>query len=278
MLSKYELTPPFRIRGIYTALEMCWDSKMVFKGESHDFWELVTVESGQVEVVEDDRYYVLDGGMMVCHAPGEFHRIRSFGDTSPEFTVLTFYHEGEMPLRLTEGVFALSDDERERYRVLFTPLRDFYKASRLAEKSASEPTLAGEREWAAILMLESFLLSLSSEGVSEGVRSMSASAQEYRELVRVMADGVRSNMTLSDIAAARHVSVSYVKKLFRTYAGEGAMSYYSRLRIREIKGLLDGGDSVAAVAEKMNFSSSSYLSTFFKRNTSMTPAQYVGKR
>ena len=30
--------------------------------ECHDFWELVTVESGQVEVVEDDRYYVLDGG------------------------------------------------------------------------------------------------------------------------------------------------------------------------------------------------------------------------
>ena len=278
MLNKYELTPPFRIRGIYTALEMCWDSKMVFKGESHDFWELVTVESGQVEVVEDDRYYVLDGGMMVCHAPGEFHRIRSSGETSPKFTVLTFYHEGNLPKRLTEGVFVLSEEERERYRTLFAPLRDFYNASRAADRAGGSAPLATDREWAAILTLESFLLSLASVGVSEGVRSMSASAREYRELARVMADGVRSNMTLKDVAAARHVSVSYVKKLFRTYAGEGAMSYYSRLRIREIKSLLDGGDSVATVAEKMNFSSSSYLSTFFKRNTSMTPAEYVGKR
>ena len=65
------------------------------------------------------------------------------------------------------------------------------------------------------------------------------------------------------------------QKLFRTYAGEGAMSYYARLRAAEIKRLLDEGRSVAETAELMNFSSSSYLSTFFKKQTGMTPSEYT---
>ena len=278
MLTSYDIAPPFRIKGIYTAFEMSWDSEGDFRGESHDFWELVTVLSGQVEVVEDDRYYVLDGGMMVCHAPGEFHRIRSAGGTSPHFLVLTFEHEGELPKRLTEGIFTLSEEDRESYLSLFLVFRDLYTASVAARRTGAEPPAATEREWGAVFRLESFLLSLSSEHVSEEPRSMSASAQEYRELVRIMSDRVGESLTLSDLASERHISESYVKKLFRTYAGESAMSYYSRLRIREIKLLLDGGESVTAVAEKMNFSSPAYLSTFFKKHTGHTPSEYVGKR
>lgn len=277
MLDLYNITMPFRITGVYTAYEFTWDSEGVFKGESHDFWEMVTVISGQLEVVEDDRYYVLESGMTVCHAPGEFHRLKSAGGTSPRFLVLTFGHKGKLPERLREGVFTLSETERNQYIELFYILENFYKECRARVKLGEAPTKCGNAEIGAMLGLELFLLRLSESAVSRGVGEMSESAREYRHLVRTMTEKTAENLTLSELAALHHISESYVKKLFRTYAGEGAMSYYARLRTAEIKRLLDEGRSVSECAEMMNFSSSSYLSTFFKKQTGITPCEYAEK-
>ena len=274
----FNIDVPFRIKGIYTALEMIWDSKRTFVGESHDFWEIVTVVSGQVEVVEDDRCYILEGGMTVCHAPGEFHRIRSAGGTSPHFIVLTFEHTGEIPKGFGSGVFTLDEGEMVEYLSMAETLIAYFKESAAAVKSGMEVRGAEAAETDAVLRLERFILAMSQRGATEGRRSMSSGAGEYRALVRLMTDKVRENLTLRDIAAARHISESYVKKLFHRYAGEGAMSYYARLRTAEIKRMLDGGDTVSTAAEKMGFSSSSYLSTFFKKQTGQTPGEYVRGR
>ena len=277
MTELYDINQPFRITGIYTAFDFVWDENKVFKGESHNFWELVTVISGQMEVVEDDRYYILEGGMMVCHAPGEFHRLRSFGGTSPHFAVLTFCHSGELPERIKEGVFSLNEAEKREYLELFSVLSEFYNACRSKIKSGEAPPLSRVAQYDAILRLELFLLRLSESGTTEGRQSMSEAAREYRRLVRTMTERTADNLSLSEIASIHHISESYVKKLFRTYAGEGAMSYYARLRIAEIKRLLDKGLSISECAEIMNFSSTSYLSTFFKKHTGETPCEYAEK-
>jgi AraC-like DNA-binding protein len=275
MLDLYNIATPFRITGVYTAYEFSWDSDGVFKGESHDFWELVTVISGQLEVVEDDRYYVLESGMTVCHAPGEFHRLKSAGGTSPRFLVLTFGHDGRLPERLREGVFTLDKKEQNEFLELFYILESFYKESRARARRGEASSKYGNAEVCAILELGLFLLRLSESDVSRGVGEMSESAREYRRLVRSMTENTNENLSLSQLSERHHISESYIKKLFRTYAGEGAMSYYARLRTAEIKRLLDEGRSVAETAELMNFSSSSYLSTFFKKQTGMTPSEYT---
>ena len=278
MLELYDIIPPFRIIGIYTAFEFTWSPDRTFKGESHDFWEIVTVISGQMEVVEDDRYYVLGGGMTVCHAPGEFHRLKSYGGSSPHFAVLTFKHEGELPERLKEGVFSLSEDEKREYLDLISTFCGYYRSGRESLKRGDANRAAGMAEYNALLRLELFLLRLSETGITEGNQATSERAREYRELVRTMTERTAENLSLSDIASARHISESYVKKLFRIYAGEGAMSYYARLRTAEIKRLLDEGRSVSECAEIMNFSSASYLSTFFKKQTGMTPCEYEKRK
>ena len=277
MLDLYDIIPPFRINGVYTAFDFTWSPDGVFKGESHDFWEIVTVISGQMEVVEDDRYYVLGDGMMVCHAPGEFHRLKSAGDTSPRFAVLTFRHEGKLPERLSDGVFNLNEDEKREYFDIFSTLCTYYRSCRESLKLGTANRAAGMAEYDAVLRLEAFLIRLSETGVTESHQATSERAREYRKLVRTMTERMAENLSLSEIASAHHISESYVKKLFRIYAGEGAMSYYARLRTTEIKRLLSEGRGVAECAEMMNFSSSSYLSTFFKKQTGMTPSEYAEK-
>lgn len=274
----HEIDQPFRIKGFYTAYDHRWDKDMVFKGESHDFWEVVTVVSGQVEAVEDDRQYIMEGGMMICHAPGEFHRIRSAGGTSPRFFVMTFTHEGALPPRLGEGVFLLDSDKMTEFERIFFLIKNFIDKNNRAMSEGGMPKRDGDEISEAFFSMQSFLMALATGGDTDETLSGAVGAREYRKLVRVMTERVDDNLTLGNFAELRHISESYVKKLFRAYAGEGPMSYYARLRVKRIKQLLDGGMSVSEIAEIMNFSSSAYLSGFFKKQTGVCPREYRQSR
>ena len=149
---------PFRILGLHTAFDMHWDSAFDFHGESHDFWEIVTVISGEVEIVEDGKVYTLDAGQMILHSPGEFHRIKSAGGTNPNVWIISLIHQGELPDSLGRGVFLLSPEQAEEYRTAFSRLFPY------VDKRSNGLTPTPEEEIHArmgLCRLESFLLALS---------------------------------------------------------------------------------------------------------------------
>ncbi|MBQ8311308.1 MAG: helix-turn-helix domain-containing protein [Clostridia bacterium] len=275
---KYPLFNPgidFRIKGFYSAFDVHWNSRFAFSGESHDFWEVVTVLSGQVEIVEDGRTYLLGSGQMICHAPNEFHRIKSAGGTDPHVLIISFAHEGRLPSSLGSGIFTLSAEMLEEYLCAF---RLFYP---FVYRQKKEDDLGGESAerlradaCIGISRLEAFFLRLLQSEPTEEALSRSAGAVEYRNIVRTMYQYATENLTLEQLSQLHHISQSYIKKLFHVYAGEGAISYFARIRIKEIQRLLDEGYTNVEIAERMHFSSPAYLSAFFKKHTGMTPAEY----
>ena len=259
---------PFRVTAFCSACDYSWDSSFVFYGESHDFWDFVCVSDGEVEVVEDDKVYTLRAGDFVCHAPMEFHRIRSAGGTHPHVWVMTFRHEGALPAKLQEGVFRLSAAEMEEYRGLF------YRIFRYIHSEEQEAYYGAEAAFAAA----SFLTRLSWRTTPQERISGERGAAEYRRLIGTMQTCVRENLTLPEIAEKNAVSVSTMKNLFRTYAGISPKAYYARLRGLEARNLLESGMEIREVAEKMNFSSPNYLNLFFKNQFGMPPGKYKHKQ
>lgn len=251
---------PFCILDINTANDFYWDENFSFKGESHDYWEIVCVLDGEVESVEDENVYILQRGNVVFHAPGEFHRIKSLGTSHPHVLVMTFHHSGELPKVLREGVFTLSESELCRYEKIFSECRAFM----LGKTDVADGALAG-------LELSAFLIELSSSHTPGNISSKGKRADEYRKIVDAMQSGIEENLTLQQIATRAAVSLSNMKLLFKEFSGVSPKSYYSELRLREAIRLLDGGNSVTEVAAKLGFSSPNYFSIFFKRRTGMLP-------
>lgn len=269
----YRPTIPFSITGFYSAFDMRWNQSFDFLGERHDFWEVVVVVAGEVEVVEDGRIYRLHEGQLICHAPNEFHRIKSAGGTNPHVLITSFAHNGTLPQRLHEGVFALSPTLLEEYRSIFDQFYPFFKESYRQKHPSMDEALA-QNAYVGLHRLEAFLLRLSQYKTTSEPLSKGPSATEYRRLVHTMRAKVYSGLSLEELAKEHHISQSYVKKLFHFYAGVGAMTYFANLRIKEIKHLLDTGETLNAIAERMNFSSAAYLSAFFKKHVGMSPSQY----
>lgn len=256
----------FAVTGFFSSFDFDWSPEFVFRGESHEMWEIVFIKGGKVEVTEDESVYMLERDNMILHAPWEFHRIRSAQRTSPSGHIISFYTEGELPERLREGIFVLSTEQRLRYSEICDRIKGFLRSDSPSPYTGQEIASS----------LECFLIELSGEAVSVHADT-GASATEYRKLVVAMSQSVCDNKTLSDFAAECADSVSYIKQLFYKNAGISPKSYYNNLRVRHAAGLLDEGISVGEIAERMNFSSSNYFSAFFKKHTGVSPLDYKRK-
>lgn len=268
-----KINEPFKITGICSLLARNFEPSFVFLGESHYFWEFFAVISGEVEVVENEKTYVLSDGDIIFHAPDEFHRLKSSGGTRPRTITFSFLHEGELPLRLTDGVFHLSDgmiaDLISISASLGLIIGEDFDSGVDFEPLLEIPYGIEESKaiFEAALRLTSFLISVSKLNESEGRLSSTPGACLYRNIVKTMTERVAEGLTVEALAELHHISRSYIKKLFRAYAGESPSEYYSRLRIKEAKRLLSLGKSVSEAAELLNFSSAAYFSSYFKKCT-----------
>lgn len=255
---------PFQVTGILSAYDFHWDSHFVFHGESHSQWEIVCVQEGQVEVAENENVYLLQPGDLICHAPMEFHRIRSTGETHPHVLVMSFSHEGALPARLSEGVFSLAPQEMEAYGALFAAIQEFHE-HRLTEVYASAQI--------AFAFCD-FLIRLSRKTVRTDSRSCSRGTAEYQLLVRVMTENLNENLSLHQLSLRTGVGISTMKKIFHAYAGMGPKTYYMHLRGSEALRLLRRGETIQQIAESMNYSSTNYFSTCFKKQFGLPPGEY----
>ncbi len=253
----------FQIDGFYTSFHFSWDAGFVFHGESHDLWEVIYLTDGMVEVTEDEKVYLLKKNHMILHAPMEFHRIRSAGGTSPAGYIMTFHATGQLPEELKKGIFVPGAEEGAQYAAICERITAFLSGENRSPYVGQE--VADH--------LSSFLINLGRER-AEHRPDTSPAAIEYRRLVTAMTEGVCENKTLSDFARECGVSVSYIKQLFRQYAGISPKAYYTTLRVRRAAALLEEGCAVAEIAERMNFSSGNYFSSFFKKHTGENPTVY----
>lgn len=254
----------FRIAAIYDlVLDRVFARDMTFSGEAHDFYELVYVESGKIEVTEEEEIYLLGEGDLVLHAPMEFHRIRSAGGTEPHVLNLSFSAEGVLPPALTSGVLSLGAAKRAEFLEVFRFAAEEWHRDMTQEETADE----------LAVRLKLFLLHLG-DTRGKAVGGGTAPEQAYRTLIRLLNEEVESNLTLEEIAARSFLSVSYIKALFGRYAGIGPRSYYNALRLQVACRRLDEGYSVAEVSERMHFSSPNNFIRFFKKKLGITPLQY----
>ena len=259
---------PFIIHRFSIPLDLYWDETKFFSGDTHPEYEIVHLLDGEVECAEERRVYHLRAGDMLLHAPDEFHNIRSAPDSEPNVRILTFQIVGTPPNGLENGVFRISEELREEFDQVFAEVFALYHDPGRDEFFPQE---CGRRA-------ENFLIHLGRTASAEPRRVLTRGAEEYNNLVTSMKASVFENYTLEEISQKHNISVSYIKVLFRRFAGVSPKAYYARLRCDEAIRLLQSGCSAAETADRLNFSSPNHFSVFFKKMTGQPPVRYIIKK
>lgn len=121
------------------------------------------------------------------------------------------------------------------------------------------------------------LLSRNKGAVAEKTNRPSASdmSDHVYRAVKFMSKNYRSQIAVSDVAAAAHISEKYLRELFKKETGKSLQSYLTDLRLAAAKTLLSNSKyNIGEVANLSGFAEYRNFVRIFKERYGITPTEY----
>ena len=281
-----ELRKVIDVQSIVTVHYFEYAKNYVFEGERHDFWELLYVDKGEVEVMADEVGYRLKRGEMIFHKPNEFHNVFANGVVAPNLVVVAFVCPSPAMTYFEGKILKAGEDERELLARLVNEARDAFTTplddpGTVRMERASSSAFGSEQMIG--MLLEQMLIRLVRRGAEPADSVKEASSVKKRsdnDLVRrviaYMEENVAGNLTFSAVCRFSAQSATNLKTIFKAATGRGVMEYYRWLKIEQAKVLLrEGNGNITQIADKLGYASVHYFSRYFKQATGMTPSEYT---
>lgn len=285
---RYGFPSVFRIEKIITFFYMEFSKDFYYDGESHDFWEMVYIDKGEMLCTADKNQFTLKSGELTFHKPNEFHNLSGNKKTAPNVSIVTFECRSRAMHYFEGKIFRLDAEEKALLSMLFEEgLSCFQLAdphNPLLQRLEKLPDAPFGSPQMVKNLLEIFLIKLwrSKDTFTKKSR------QNYRvngidipadvkEILDYIDRHLYDKLNVAIIARNMGKSESTVKNLFALYQPGGIMKYCNALKIKEAKRLIrEGNHNFAQIANILHFDTPQYFSKCFKKFTNMTPSEYKG--
>ena len=263
-------------------------SDFSFPGESHDFWELVCVDRGEIDALAGDRRLTLKKGNILFHKPNEFHNVLTNGKVSPSLVVIGFECHSPAIKSFEDQLMSVQDTEKELLAQIIVEARNTF-SGRLDDPYQeelifnSEPLTFGSAQLISHY-LEQLMIHLYRRYFSYSlpVRSSrflaeaSSGNDTYNRIVRYMEEHLGERMTIDRICRDNLVGRSQLQKLFLDTKGCGVIEFFSMMKIDTAKQMIrDNQLNFTQIADRLGYNSIHYFSRQFKQITTMTPSEYA---
>lgn len=280
------LSESIKVESIYSVHYFEYMSNFSYKGESHDFWEFLCVDKGEVNVIANDRNLTLKKGEIIFHKPNEFHNLSANGVTAPNLVVVSFDCHSNAMSFFEDKVLVIGEIERHLLASIIkeselsfsTPLDD----PKLMEIQRDTNAIFGGEQLVK-LYLEELLIKLYRRyqtqdaviPVSKTIKIKSDS-ELYDKIIQYMELHIYAQLTIDQICKDNLISRSQLLKLFREKENCGIMDYFAKMKVKAAKQLIrDNHLNFTQISEKLGYSSIHYFSRHFKKITGMTPSEYA---
>ena len=272
----------FTVNEIFTVHYFEYEKDYSFKGESHDFWEIVYVDKGEIEIDMDREKRILTQGHAVFHQPNEYHNLRANGVVAPNLVVISFRCKSPAINFFKKRILPLSDIEkhllativREAMHSFSSPLDNTF----LKELTRRDEEFFGSEQLIA-LSLEQLLISLyrNFDGVRRNSTTLKQGMEQdlFSNILSYLQEHICEKLTFTQIANAVNVSPTTLKTLFKQKSGEGIMTYFSKMKIGIAKSMIrEGNYNISQISSHLGFNTVHFFSRRFKQLTGMSPTQY----
>lgn len=257
-----------------------------FKGESHNFWELVYSDGNNVLVTQNGTEILLESGELIIHQPNIFHKIQSIGKTCSVF-VISFVCTSKSLYRLGNNFEKYVIDSHAKHYISNIiaeadktfELPTFFTKNKKLEL-LSHPVLGGMQM--IKLNLEMLLITLlrSQKDISTPpehpmvvpIKSNEAIVDAIKDY---LAQNIYNKIDLENISHYFNYGKTFLCTKFKKETGLTIFQYFSQLKIREAKKLIrENKYTFAQLADILNFSSPSHFATAFEKYAKVSLSQY----
>ena len=263
-----------------------------FEGESHNFWEFICVDKGEVGVTAGDSFTILKKGDIAFHQPNEFHNVQAVSGIAPNLVVISFQCTDDAMRFFKKKILQIDETERnlladiiiEARRCFDCRLDDPY----LQNMPMKEPDLFGAeqmihllltqfiihliRRYSAPLMLHKRLPRLES---IKATKSRS-DTEVFNRIVGYLEEKLNTRVTIEQICHDNLIGRSQLQKIFKEQCNMGIIEYFSLMKINAAKELMRTNQmNFTQISELLGYTSIHYFSRQFKKVTGMTPSEYA---
>lgn len=276
------------VESIMTVHYFEYKNTFSFAGEKHDFWELVCVDKGEINIFNGSKWHDLKRGEIQFHQPNEFHSLKANGKISPNVVVISFVCNSPAMDFFRNKILSFTDKEQQLLSQIIayarnafaTPLDDPYVTHMVARKSCAP--YSGQL---IALNLELLLCSLYQQHNSdtlprkkERIRSYTKASYENKIIERTIeyfTKNIRHTINARIVCNEINISYDLLKTIFAKRFHCGPMKYFSRMKIEEIKTQIrNSAMNMTELARYFGYSSIHYFSRSFKRESGMSPTEY----
>ena len=285
MKAEYVKTQPLNtinVSKIVTIHYYEFDKNFVFNGEEHDFWEMVYIDKGRVQIQRDEETLVLTQGELIFHKPNEFHSIKAV-DSAPNFFVISFVcnspamayfkkYQTQLNKQLSSFISSILSEAEKTYII---PKND-PSLKKLNKKS----TVAVGGEQLIKTYLEQLLILLVREITEKGTHSLfpNKSSMEHHLIAKAkefISECLEENFRVDDLCFTLGYSKSYLSRIFQAQTGNTLAAYAVHVKIEKAKSLIrEDNLNFSQISDKLSFDNPQYFSRVFKRITGMTPTEF----
>lgn len=278
---KHKIANLISIAKIVTIHYYEFNKDFCYDGESHDFWEMVYVDAGNVKIKANNKEFKLKQGEIIFHKPNEFHTIKTDKDAAANVFVISFvsssksmsFFKGKtmvVPSKLKNYISTIV----EEYSHTFNPMSTQDIKLELKEN----PPIGGQQMIKTYL--EQFLILLiRSENDNRDLRVFPSKESMENHLVsqviQLIEENTYNKITVEQICDKLNYSRTYLSKIFKAASGYTILEYILMNKIREAKKLIrEEKYNLTQISDMLNFDNPHYFSTVFKKIANMTPTSY----
>ena len=237
------LKKEYDIKKIYTIFYFEFGKDYNFLGESHDFWEIVYVDKGEITVTADGKKLLLKQGNAVFHMPGEYHTFAANGTIAPNIIIVSFECRSKAMDFYKNKTVHLSDAEKTLLKTIlaesknaFNQQSDTYGNFCLSKKSEA---VFGSEQLIALLLMQLLISIRRNENASPAKPVSMLVKNQSTDIADTVTAYLKKNidkkLTFSDITAFAGISASGLKSIFRRRYKTGVMTYFRQLKIKRAK-------------------------------------------
>lgn len=257
------------------------DKNFSYDGESHNFWEMVYVDSGQVIIQANNKEYHLKQGEVIFHKPNEFHTLKADKKTVANVSVISFvcsskamsFFKSKMMTVPSKLKWYISTIIEEYYQTFNSMALEDIKL-----EIKENPPIGGQQMIRT--HLEQFLIMLiRSEENNQDMKIFpnkeSMENHLVSEILNIIENNTYNKITITQICDDLNYSRTYLSKIFKTATGWTILDYILNKKIKEAKRLIrEGNYNFTQISDMLAFDNPHYFSSVFKKISNMTPTDY----
>lgn len=277
----HQLSNIINIHKIVTLNYFEFENTFQYRGERHNFWELVYVDKGNLLVETESGEIKLTRGECIFHKPNEFHSHKADGATAPNYFVLGFVCNSSHMQFFRKNRFKLSPVTRGYVSNILIEAKNVFElpvnnTGGRELKVAEHETIGGQQMIRTYL--EQLLITLIREQYVKTNFTLGEESTEENlvgQMRKKLDMYIYRKISVEQFCKEMNYSKAYLSRIFLNACGCTIHDYIINAKVKEAKTLIrERIYNFTQISEMLCFTNPFYFSRVFKQKTGMSPSEY----